>query len=336
MTPVTKVSNFEDNTTHPSSNPANPAKDIDHDAAEHDSNVDTDKPSREESSSRTITIRRWVPLPQSIADKKPEPKYLADRRPGLPPLYGHHQTAPNPSNTSAAFTGGYAPNISSTLQSPNNKINTGDVAVGSVTVPADHAANVSGYRVLADGTTTLIGPGIQGMAGAGVQGQGETQKRRPPPPPPKRRKKGGPGRSKKKVDIKESVLEGSGGVETGGAGVVGVQPAAPDAGAGQGAIDTATEQPTATDPAQIQAQEQGDGGAGQSKPTGDDVDMGEAESSSSTEDEGGSGEGEIDEGGGGDAGHVPDLSVQVQPPSPDLLGNLESEIRGMEEGGPAA
>jgi hypothetical protein len=324
MTPATKASNLKDSTGHPSSDPANPFKDFDHDAADTDENHEGDKPVHEDSHERTITLKRWIALPQSVADGKPEPKYLADRRPGLPPLYGHRAAT----NTFTTGTTGYAPNISSTLPKPNT--NTGDVVVGSVTVPSDHAANVSGYQVSADGTTMPIGPG---MAMSGAQAQGEAPRRRPPPPPPKRKKKGGPGRSKKKVGVVEPMAGGSG--ETGAAaGAVGGQagPAETTAGGVEGAIP----QPAATEKGETGSQQVD----GESKAADQDTEMGEAEDEGSSSEEEGSEEGEIDEGGhaGSTAVEVPreQPDVSVQPPSPDLLGNLESEIQGMEKGAPTA
>lgn len=355
MTPLTKPSNLKDATT----------KDLDHDATSPDDNPPDDPLSI--SSSRSFTLKRWVPLPPHLADKKPEPKYLADRRLGLPPLYGHHRAATSNANVNVnTFTtgtaGGYAPNISSTLPHPDSS--TGDVVVGSVTVPTDRAANVSGYRVGADGTTMPMGPGIGGFQGQG-QGQGyggEAPKRRPPPPPPKRRKKGGPGRSKKKVEVVQPFVEESGRVGVGAATVV--KPAAaaaataviPVGGAGEAAPAQA---PGTTETGESRPQQAVavDGGAVAAAPSneaaggvGEDTEMRDAEQGGeeeegeegSSEDEG-SEEGEIDEGlesaagaAGGEGGEVlrgrglPEVSTH--PPSPDLLGNLESEIQGMEGG----
>lgn len=328
MTPVT--------TTQPASGAA---KDGDHDMAEAEDTLDADKPLHDESNERSFTIRKWVPLPQHIADKKPEPKYLADRRPGLPPLYGHQSTT-NPS--SSAFTG-YAPNISSTLQNPSNNNNNnntgGDVVVGAVNVPANHTPTASGYRVSADGTTMPMGPGI-----APMQAQGEAPRRRPPPPPPKRKKKGGPGRSRKKVDMKNPVIGGA----DAGAGLAGDTTAFAAGVAGEGVEAAVAIQPGTTNKGEPRLKGQEQSAAVASKARDMDTEMGEPEeeggssgsssSDNSSEDEGGSEEGEIDEGGAGDAaGGATEAApeVSVQPPSPDLLGNLESEIRGMEEGGPA-
>jgi hypothetical protein len=44
---------------------------------------------------RFFEIKKWVPIPQAIAEKMPEPKYLADRRPGMQSLYGGAYKATN-------------------------------------------------------------------------------------------------------------------------------------------------------------------------------------------------------------------------------------------------
>lgn len=330
MTPVTKTPNFKENTNLPSFGSTETSKDIDHDAAETDDNLDSDKPLQESSNERSFTIRRWVPLPQSIGDKKPEPKYLADRRPGLPPLYGHRAAT----NTITSGATGYTPNISSTLSNPLT--NTGDVVVGSVTVPADYATNASGYRVSANGTTIPLGAGTGAGAGAGAgmaagQAQGEVPRRRPPPPPPKRKKKGGPGRAKKKVEITGPAVqrnETAAVAEVAGEQVTGIEARA--------AFNSMNAEAMILPSANIgEAQP---GGIEKTDVVGEDVEMGEADDRSSDEDEG-SEEGEIDESAiqaavVEESQKAPDVSVQ--PPSPDLLGNLESEIQGMEKTAPTS
>ncbi|KIW52458.1 hypothetical protein, variant [Exophiala xenobiotica] len=44
---------------------------------------------------RFFEIKKWVPIPQAIAEKMSEPKYLADRRPGMQSLYGGAYKATN-------------------------------------------------------------------------------------------------------------------------------------------------------------------------------------------------------------------------------------------------
>ena len=358
MTAVTKAPTLQDNNTRSSSDPANPRKDIDHDAADPNDNLDTDKPPHEEAHERTIIVKRWVALPQSIAAKKPEPKYLADRRPGLPPLYGHHTAA----NTSTPAPTGYAPNISSTLQNPHSNVHPGDFVIGSVPISANHAATVSGYGVSADGSTIPLGPGFGSGPGGGRPGvpghQVEVPKRRPPPPPPRRKKKGGPGKIRRKVETAARGLEGSGrpGVV---ADAIGGRAAGTDAGAGAGARqredERANAQPSPTTggvPSQAQH-----GVSGESKTAAQDVEMADADEDSSSSEDEGSEEGEIDEGAAaaaatvaaGDGTNAPSapvhgteeeaapgtsVSVSLQPPSPDLLGNLETEIQGMQDAAP--
>ncbi len=393
MTPCSKVPNFKENFHFPTASTADPTnttdKDVDHGAAnDQEDDLEPEKHLPEESHERTINLKRWVPLPQAIADKKPEPKYLADRRPGLPPLYGHRAAT----YTNAANATGYAPNISSTfLSNFNPNVNTGDVVVGTVTVPVDRVATASGYRVQADGTTVPMGPGMPfgtttGSSGAAGPGPGEA-KRRPPPPPPKRRKKGGPGRSKKKVEVAQEQKKGDDVVALQGAGTQ----VAGDSASGVSA--PAPAQPTA--PATSHAQSADTGTAQGSI----DIEMTEADlegedSGSLSGDDEGSEEGEIDDVGAAappvptpaitidpalqaspapgpafsppptampttttsppvptvptvptPSAPAPTTSVvsvpvvaasvtfPIQPPSPDLLGNLESEIQGMEDAG---
>lgn len=335
MTPVNKVPNFRDSTTVATPAGKNDPKATKNDAAaEPEDDLDTEKPAPEVSHQRTITLKRWAPLPQSVADKKPEPKYLADRRPGLPPLYGHQAAA----NTSSSATKGYTPNISSTLT------NNGDVIVGSVNAPTDRVANASGYRVSADGTTMPIGPGIAG-ATPGVDGQGQAEaKRKALPPPPKRRKKGGSARSKRRVETVDPAVRGRAG---NGGPAAGVNAQKGNVVGEEGAAQIASAD------TRVQEDETGAGG---------DVLMAEVEDvgSSGSEDEEGSEEGEVDEGkivsetapatapaatdtattataatAAAEESGATAPDVSVQPPSPDLLGNLESEIEGMEEEAPA-
>ncbi len=131
-----------------------------------------------------------------------------------------------------------------------------------------------------------------------------------------------------------------------GAGLAGDTTAGAAGIAGEGVEAASTAQPGTTNTGEPRLEGGDQGGAAASKAKDMDTEMGEPEeeggssgSSSGSEDEGGSEEGEIDEGGGagGAAGGATEGApeVSVQPPSPDLLGNLESEIRGMEEGGPA-
>ena len=119
----------------------------------------TQKPTLDED--RTFTVRKWVPLPTAIADKRPEPKYLADRRPGLQSLYGQ----------GAAAVPAYVP-------------------TGNTFTYTNADGGVSSTGLSLDDTSAL---GSRASVGEPV----ETPRRRGPPPPPKRKKKGGIGRRKK-------------------------------------------------------------------------------------------------------------------------------------------
>lgn len=165
-------------------------------------------------SKRAISLKRWAPLPQPLADKRPDPKYLADRRPGLAPLYGHLAPAQNAGAVEAATaaTGGVG----------------ADIPVAGVDMPMPMP----------------VDSGVGPAGGAGIAPVVETPKRRPPPPPPKRKKKGGPGRSRKKVEIEVPNAAGAVTVEGQGQQAIGVATGVQDAAsitAGQPGLPTATE-----------------------------------------------------------------------------------------------
>jgi hypothetical protein len=118
---------------------------------------------------RTFTVRKWVLVPAAEADKRPEPKYLADPRPGLKNLRGYGQTA----------------NVDPTTA----KVSTNGAALGAVTNAAGEEISSTGLEL-----TTLGKIGMGTSASAPIA---EPPRRRGPPPPPKRKKKGGLGRRKK-------------------------------------------------------------------------------------------------------------------------------------------
>ena len=122
-----------------------------------DDDLDAAKPTADED--RTFLIRRWAPVPTAIADRKPEPKFLADRRPGLPPLYGQG------ANMTVAFN---AQQHGAATTQTNGEMAGLDLGDGSG---------------LGSAITSSAPP--------------EPQRKRPPPPPPKRKKKGPFGRRKK-------------------------------------------------------------------------------------------------------------------------------------------
>ena len=122
-----------------------------------DDDLDNAKPTADED--RTFLVRRWAPLPAAIADRKAEPKFLADRRPGLPPLYG---------------------------QGANMTVAYNAQQYGAATTQTN--GEMAGLD-LGDGNG--LGSAITSAAPP------EPQRKRPPPPPPKRKKKGPFGRRKK-------------------------------------------------------------------------------------------------------------------------------------------
>lgn len=116
---------------------------------------------------RTFTVRKWALVPAAIADKRAEPKYLADRRPGLGSLYGQTVSVaapyvPAPANVGLGFS----------------YTNAAGETMSSTGLPLENASAL----------------GISNGAAAATN---EAPRRRGPPPPPKRKKKGGLGRRKK-------------------------------------------------------------------------------------------------------------------------------------------
>ena len=118
---------------------------------------------------RTFTVRKWVPVPAAEADKRPEPKYLADPRPGSKNIHGREQTA----------------NVNSTTE----KAGTNVATVGAV-------ANAAGEEISSTGLelSTVGEIGVRTSVSAPIA---EPPRRRGPPPPPKRKKKGSSARRKK-------------------------------------------------------------------------------------------------------------------------------------------
>jgi hypothetical protein len=155
---------------------------------------------------RTFTVRKWVLVPAAEAEKRPEPKYLADRRPGLKNVYGYGQAGiVNTTAESVAATG---------------------TTLGAV-------ANAAGEEISSTGLelSTVGGIGMGTSASALVA---EPPRRRGPPPPPKRKKKGGLGRRKK-------VLADQTPGDKQGQSVTGVDGTADEAGTGNGMIGVKAE-----------------------------------------------------------------------------------------------
>ena len=138
------------------------------------------KPTLEED--RTFILRKWALVPAAEADKRPEAKYLADRRPGLRSIYAYGEAT----NAAAASSNGAT--TSSTL--------------GAV-------ANAAGEEISSTGLELSAVGGIGMGTSASAAPIAEPPKKRGPPPPPKRKKKGGVGR-RKKVLVDQSAGEQQG------------------------------------------------------------------------------------------------------------------------------
>ncbi|KAK5222072.1 hypothetical protein LTR72_006329 [Exophiala xenobiotica] len=68
---------------------------VDEDLLEADEMLEKRRKTGASTEGRFFEIKKWVPIPQAVAEKMPEPKYLADRRPGMQSLYGGAYKATN-------------------------------------------------------------------------------------------------------------------------------------------------------------------------------------------------------------------------------------------------
>ncbi|EXJ58652.1 hypothetical protein A1O7_06080 [Cladophialophora yegresii CBS 114405] len=120
------------------------------------------------SAERVIEFKKWVQVPLAVAEKMPEPKYLADRRPGMESLYKGAYKATNGFGTLGDMSAGAASGGTTgyDLGDPTNAL-AGGSGSGTLNGGAD-GANI-------DGTATPVRKNI----------------------PPRRKKKGGPGRRPK-------------------------------------------------------------------------------------------------------------------------------------------
>ena len=126
-----------------------------------DNEDDEPAPKKRSLEPRSFTVRKWVPIPASEAEKMPERKFLADRRTGMPSLYGingHGQW----------LYQGYVGNIGG--------------------LGGERTAGVD----LGDGSGLGDAPGL-------LASQTGTSTPRKAPPPRRKKKKGGPGRKKNSV-----------------------------------------------------------------------------------------------------------------------------------------
>lgn len=154
-----KPKNVSNNAESPESN-----EEADNDENEDDDLIDADGlPQKRRKTNaglqeRIIEIKKWTQVPVSVAEKMPEPKYLADRRPGMPSLYGGAYKATN----------GFG------VLGPNPGLGGG----------------AQGYD-LGDGSGLGNAAGVMGNAQAEA-----TPVRKNMPPRRKKKKLGGPGRRK--------------------------------------------------------------------------------------------------------------------------------------------
>ena len=147
---------------------------LDSPAAEDDEDMDEDLDVKAEmeKQERAFALRKWAQVPPAVADKRPEPKYLADRRAGMRSLYGLQAAALNPALNANA--------------------------TGAATAGLD----------LGDGTGLGNATGVL-APGADKPPIAVTPVKRMPP---KRKKKGGPGRKKANLGPGPLVMNGAGGV----------------------------------------------------------------------------------------------------------------------------
>ncbi|KIW91437.1 uncharacterized protein Z519_08333 [Cladophialophora bantiana CBS 173.52] len=128
------------------------------------------------SNERVFEIKKWVQIPAAVAEKMPEPKYLADRRPGMESLYKGAYKATNGFGTLGDMT-------------------AGDMVVAVMT------GRTTGYD-LGDGSglgnaAGILAPGSGPGAHTAQPDGTATPVRKNMPPRRKKKKIGGPGRKPK-------------------------------------------------------------------------------------------------------------------------------------------
>lgn len=131
---------------------------IDSPAADDDDEMDDDLDVKAEmeKQEQAFALRKWAQVPPAVAERRPEPKYLADRRPGMRSLYGLQAAVLNPAlNTNA----------------------TGAAVAGLDLGDGSGLGNAAGVLAVSAERPLMAVTPVKRM-------------------PPKRRKKGGPGRRK--------------------------------------------------------------------------------------------------------------------------------------------
>ena len=130
------------------------------------------------STDRIIEVKKWMPIPPAIAEKMPEPKYLADRRPGMESLYKGAYKATNGYGTLGDM-GDIGAMVAAAMSGGTTGYNLGEGGLAraqGMLAPGSGSLNINGTNGMnMDGTTTPARKNI----------------------PPRRKKKGGPGRKPK-------------------------------------------------------------------------------------------------------------------------------------------
>ncbi|OAG37260.1 hypothetical protein AYO21_08559 [Fonsecaea monophora] len=119
------------------------------------------------SNERYFEVKKWVQVPAAVAERMPEPKYLADRRPGMESLYKGAYKATNGFGTLADI-------VASAMSNGTTGYDLSDINPASVLAPGSGSGALN---TQADGTSTPV--------------------RKNMPPRRKKKKLGGPGRKPK-------------------------------------------------------------------------------------------------------------------------------------------
>lgn len=167
------------NPDSPNSQDENDNEDADDDLFDADGLPEKRRKTNSGNHERVFETKKWVQIPALVAEKMPEPKYLADRRPGMESLYGGAYKATN--------------------------------GFGSLGINPAIGAGATNYD-LGDGS----GLGnAAGVLGGGTANEGPaTPVRKNIPPKRKKKKLGGPGRKK----ANPVPVENAGGAVAGGEG----------------------------------------------------------------------------------------------------------------------
>lgn len=158
---------------------------VDSPAAEDDDEMDEDLDVKAEmeKQERAFALRKWAQIPPAVADKRPEPKYLADRRPGMRSLYGFQAAALNPAlnaNVTATTTTGLDLGDGSGLGNAVGVLEAGADKPPVVVTPMKRMPPKRKKKGGPGRKKAHLGPGLQSTNGnAGAEGaSGEAHKAR--------------------------------------------------------------------------------------------------------------------------------------------------------------